>query len=776
MSVDQRVVHDPKDDLAREGLRKQVEEWFVKHGVPQFAEPYVPSDRLRFLVLPLAVLVAFEVGAAPKLRSLPALLLIPPVVVGLAAWARPYIWRLLGRKQEQGTRLNRLRLLSLLAVLLLLSASLVWWSDWPPPWSDAWVDFGIILLAEWASMLILTREVWSGTGDQLGRLRRRLFACIVAAVLVFAFLLTLDQQAVIDSRQLLNDLIPGQGQIPLALPALGWMMLIVTLADRTSQAANPTTASQPADPRIEPHVAHGQPPRGVSPWAAAYPALPLLILVFAAQTTVLREARTLGWMRAWLPLVVGMALFALSAAAWRISLTDWWRTCNTTTRRWLSDLGRRLRLPQRREPRTGPPVLGRAAWDRMYRGAGHPLFLAPLLAACLIGYPAKMGTGLGVEVFSWTLVLPTAAALMFAVYVFLVWFFVWFGLDRVSLWVWRELWNDRMQIVQGVAGGLPLLLVFAAFFALTAETWEVVVETQTPKFLALIGLLVALLAGVMFLLTTQQLRNCQLQLTAPEPDGDQGPPGNGQAFDPWQRLREQALRPEPSKEEPTTAVIRKLFETASPSGHDLSPKLQRRMRVNARLVIAVYQAMVLVPVGLSALLLFWGVGRLAVSKGVAAEWIYGDNAGEAEERLVDQLSFLGEPWTRVPIVLAAFSVLYLAVTLLTSKDQHQYFFAAANAALRQRLAVRVAYRIYFVDPVPGPGHGNGATRSRGRDRQRRASTAPARGRDDPPRVAADPASKASVPAAVDGRLNDRQRRQQGARRGWLWRLLKPQSR
>lgn len=59
------------------------------------------------------------------------------------------------------------------------------------------------------------------------------------------------------------------------------------------------------------------------------------------------------------------------------------------------------------------------------------------------------------------------------------------------------------------------------------------------------------------------------------------------------------------------------------------------MRVNALLVIAAYQALVLVPVGISALLLFWAVGRLAVSPDVAAEWVYGDNAGERETRLVD---------------------------------------------------------------------------------------------------------------------------------------------
>jgi hypothetical protein len=126
------------------------------------------------------------------------------------------------------------------------------------------------------------------------------------------------------------------------------------------------------------------------------------------------------------------------------------------------------------------------------------------------------------------------------------------------------------------------------------------------------------------------------------------------------------------------------------------------MRVNALLVIAAYQALVLVPVGISALLLFWAVGRLAVSPDVAAEWVYGDNAGERETRLVDNLSFLGEPWTRVPLVLAAFSVLYLTVTLLTNKEQRTYFFSAASKALQQRLAVRVAYHRHFDDPLRPP--------------------------------------------------------------------------
>jgi hypothetical protein len=365
---------------------------------------------------------------------------------------------------------------------------------------------------------------------------------------------------------------------------------------------------------------------------------------------------------------------------------------------------RRWRSSRRRARRTGAPMLGRAAWDRIFRGAGHPLFLAPLLVASLIGYPAKAAAGIGFELFGWNVVLGTVAIVLFIVYVFLVWFFVWFGLDRVSYWAWREIWNDLMRIVQGAAGGLPMLLVFAAFFALTAETWEIVVETDTTKFLSLVGLLVALTLGVLFLLANQQLRQAQRQLTVPDPLDPQDEPGNGQPLEPWQRIRQQALRKGPSKDEQTMAAVRELFDaTPTPSkGQELSPALAWRMRVNALLVIAVYQALVLVPVGLSALLLFWGVGRLAVTTSMAAEWIYGDNAGKPEEILVDKLSFLGEPWTRVPVVLAAFSVLYLTVTLLTNQEQRTYFFSAAGAALRQRLAVRVAYRLYFGNAAPAP--------------------------------------------------------------------------
>jgi hypothetical protein len=705
MSVNQRVASEPAHEepdveLRDAKLRECVEKWFADQGVPQFAGHYLPEDRLRFLVLPLAVLVAFEIGAAPKLESLPALLIVPPVVVALMAWARPFVWWLLGHERDA---LSGLRLAGLLAVLAALGVGLARLSNWPPPWSDAWVDFGVILAAEFASMAVFTRYVWTETDEKVARLRRHLVRFTVGAVLFFTLLLTLDQGAAIESQRLLDSLVPGDHTVPLAAPVLGCMLYILARANRVSLATRNARERREAA-----HAALGEPAYlptvagagSASPWVAAcYPALPLLVLMFAAQTTALREAEQLGWARAWLPMAATVTLFALSAAA----STAWWTSCNSTIRNWCSGLAGGWRPWPRREPGAKARLLGRGAWDRIFAGAGNPLFLAPLLAACLFGYPAKAGASIGMQLLGREIRLGTAAALLFAVYVVLVFLFVWFGLDRVGVWVWREIRDDVMQIVQGVAGGLPMLLVFAAFFALTAETWEIVVETETRKFLVLVGLLVALTIVVLALLAGQQLRHACRHLAAPDPPDAEDGPGGNRPSTPWGWLEQRAIREEgPSKDEPTAAAVRELFHatTPPPDQEKLAPKLKPRMRVNALLVIAAYQALVFVPVGLSALLLFWGVGRLAVSPDVAAEWVYGDGAGERERRLVDDLSFLGEPWTRVPLVLAAFSVLYLTVTILTNKEQRTYFFSAASKALQQRLAVRVAYQRHFGDLPP----------------------------------------------------------------------------
>jgi hypothetical protein len=697
MSIDHDQVWEIVDTEQRQRLRDAVDDWFIEHGVPQFAERYSPTHRLQFLVLPLAVLVAFEVGAAPKLPStLLPLLIVPPVLVALGTLARPFVCWLLGREEEpalkQTLRLHVKRLVGLVLAIVALSA-LLWLSDWPQPWSDAWVDFAVVLLAEFASVVLFTRDVWRG---KLTALHAWLIASTIGAVILFALLLTLDEGALIDSRQLLNNLVPGD-DIPLASPALLCMAIILTLADRVSRPAKSTDDDEDeASPLM----------------AVCFPAVPLLVLVFAAQTTVLREAHTLAWVRVWLPLGSLVVLFAVSTAWWKLSSTTRRRRSSAAPRRLVAAVRRRL-PPHEPEARADASEGGQAAWDRIFGNAGHPLFLAPLLAASLIGYPMRVPSDLGIEVLGWSVWGGAVAALMFGVYVLLVWFFVWFGLDRVAVWVGREILRDLVQIVQGVAGGLPMLLVFAAFFALTAETWQVVVETDRAKFIALIGLLVGLTLGVLVVLAVHQLRDAQRQLEAAKPDAAEPEAGQPEAAQQphdkqrnvwekhWENVERQARRREPSNHH-TTDAVGELFNAKPSELTDLSPKLERRMKINALLVIGVYQALVLVPVGIGALMLFWAVGRLAVTETVAAQWVYGDNALTDPEirglERIEGLPFFGEPWTRVPLVLAAFSVLYLTVSLLTNREQRTYFFSAASAALQQRLAVRIAYRVRLCDP------------------------------------------------------------------------------
>jgi hypothetical protein len=386
----------------------------------------------------------------------------------------------------------------------------------------------------------------------------------------------------------------------------------------------------------------------------------------------------------WLPLGSILILFAMSAAGWLI-------------------------LSRRDDSGAGTPTDGQVAWNRIIKGAGNPLFVTVLLATSLIGYPMLVGRDLGIHAFGWNLWGSAATTLMFAIYLpyfAFVALSVWLGLDRVAVWVGRELRRDFMGIVQGVAGGLPMLLGFAAFFALTAETWQVVVETNRANFLRLVGLLVALTLVVLVVLALHQLSQAQQQPEAQESSDDEAWEKT------WEELRQEAQREEPSTNKPMPAAIDQLFYGTPPKPADLSPQLTLRMRINALLVIGVYQALVLVPVGIGALMLFWWIGRLTVSPEVAAQWVYGDNALTDPKikglEKIENLTFLGEPWTRVPVLLAAFSVLYLTVTLLTNKDQQGFFFSAANAALRQRLAVRIAYRLLLCGDKPGAGHEEGA--------------------------------------------------------------------
>jgi hypothetical protein len=254
------------------------------------------------------------------------------------------------------------------------------------------------------------------------------------------------------------------------------------------------------------------------------------------------------------------------------------------------------------------------------------------------------------------------------------WLIVGFGLDRIAAWAVRQWWRKVDDILGALASGLPMLLVFSAFFALTAETWEVVYEIGTLAFLGLLGLLLGLMALVLLITWTKELRrHCD--------------------FTSWSEVWEDALDGVAAND-PVRPLVegasREMPQTTEPSLERLGP----RGRLNALLVLAVYQATIFLPITVVAFGFFLLLGHIAVEPEVAAPWVLGDSIADPKTegaRLYAE-PLLEHPWVRVAVVLAVFSVLYLTVTVLADDKHRGTFFGVADKGIRKRLAMRRAYQ------------------------------------------------------------------------------------
>jgi hypothetical protein len=285
-----------------------------------------------------------------------------------------------------------------------------------------------------------------------------------------------------------------------------------------------------------------------------------------------------------------------------------------------------------------------------------------------------------------------------------VWFVVSLGLDRLAIWMAGEVLRNVRSVAEGIARGLPLLLVFTIFLVMQAELWEVVVEVETWEFWLLVAAMVLSALGFVVLSARRVvLEKCVFESL--DDVAAAAAPDNRYASAPL-RADLNALR----------------------NGHRHAGKLKVRLKrlkyLNALAVIIVYQLIVLVPIALTAAIVFWGIGKLAVPAPVAAQWVHGDGAGPNETAQLVALTFWEEPWTRVALVLGAFSALYLAVHILSSPDQRKLFFGGADRAMRRRLAVRLAY-VWLVPPDRGrdvPTPDRIAAWWRGRSRERANET------------------------------------------------------
>jgi hypothetical protein len=613
--------HDPGTST------QAIKHWFAEHGVPQFLGHYSCRERAKALVLPLVMVLAVQIGAATWFDvSVVLLLVVPPAMVVLALlFKRAFDGPLgLGPAQDKGWWLLPLWLLATVVTPYVFNATVAlgisqaaspWF--WPEPWLDTAVVFTALL----ACMVLNREDIWDPRGRR-ARLRWWLAGVVVATVVFSALEGSLfpPLASSTDPAAMLS--------VPQTLPSLLVVVAILTMSLRLALAS----------PR------RSTPRREV---AVFVPAVPLLVVAFGIDSALFSYGFD-GWAEAVLPALLLLVSAAVTTlAVWRLA-----------------------RQPEPPPVKTGVRLLKEEVSSPTLR-VWVPVFLLcyPFMVLLVdinvdvFGRPAA-----GLEAVAVTLVIN-------AICLGVAWVIVGFGLDRVAAWALQEARHNLWEIVAAFASGLPLLLVFTAFFALTAETWEIVVEVGSLSFLALLALLLGLTAIFLGISSVQQLRTLR-------------------EFPTWAEVRQRALGEKGMRSKAPNARVSRIVEEAIDGTQDNAKPPDVGLRLlgwlNAVLVLAVYQVLIFTPVVVGAFVFFLLLGRLAVPPGVAAEWVYGDGASPSLGVALDNLPMLMDPWTRVAVVLAVFSGLYLSVTVLSNKDQRETFFGAAEDAMRQRFAMRLA--------------------------------------------------------------------------------------
>jgi hypothetical protein len=246
-------------------------------------------------------------------------------------------------------------------------------------------------------------------------------------------------------------------------------------------------------------------------------------------------------------------------------------------------------------------------------------------------------------------------------------------------------------VIKGISRGLPLLVIVTVFLLMQAELWQVAFLTRWVPFLALVSGMVVVGFLVMLASSSQQL------------DGQV-------AFGKWATNWEavgRAARCGSTNWKPSDPPVQREIERFKTEPRCIpDASLSRKQRLNAVLVIAVYQAIIFLPLAAIAAVVFWGLTRLAVPQHVAAEWIYGDKPTDDNVAAVSAPALLAEPWARLAMLLAAFSFLSLAVQIPANKEQRKDFLAGADSGIKQRLAALLVHRALDEAPERGADEGS----------------------------------------------------------------------
>ena len=257
------------------------------------------------------------------------------------------------------------------------------------------------------------------------------------------------------------------------------------------------------------------------------------------------------------------------------------------------------------------------------------------------------------------LVLVLNVATLVGVYLVVSW-----GIFSMARWGLVAMWGHLTQILQLLGRILPLMLLFSAFLFLNAEIWQVVNDLPLSLFAIVIGILGSI--GLSFLVGAMRGAISELRY-----------------FTDWADVARE-LDNTPLEE----------CDTSDFEGQPQQVPLGRAAQSNLTLRLVVGLAAQAGAVTLLIFIFYVIFGLLTVREDTILQWTTLDTLGGVELvrfRVFGESLVLTQLHLVTSGLVAAFSGLQFAVSLVTDSTYQEEFVAESNDEVREALAVRAAY-------------------------------------------------------------------------------------
>lgn len=247
-----------------------------------------------------------------------------------------------------------------------------------------------------------------------------------------------------------------------------------------------------------------------------------------------------------------------------------------------------------------------------------------------------------------------------------------YGVVPMLRWTIGFMWAQARDMVRLIARSLPMSLLFAGFFFLNTEMWQIASDYTAIFYAINVGMIVMSALVFIFVRIPEEVISLE-------------------RFTSWKEVREIVSSTDSplADAELDEEIAKEEFAGAA---------LSRGAASNIRVLLFLSQVVRFLLAGLVIGAFFFTLGLFAIRRGVMEQWLRDDQISEmwAGYILGGEIMLTWQLFA-VSGFIASFASLQFVVSTMTDQDYRQHFFADMVTRLREVLAVR---RQYLTLPEP----------------------------------------------------------------------------